>query len=340
MWLISSKLSAWTYRSNPPLDVDPLPTKEDFIQTLDHEGEVLTVLNYNVNCDIYTEESVFKIVSAITLANTDVVCLVETHSQWEGFIKELISEELYPHRIWHHASGPGGIAILSKLPIVDDVILNNTEEVEGSWFPIWAGKVELSHHLIQICIVHLRPPLDQLGYQWSLTSPFTTNKYRKEEIKYLSNYLVKQGELYPTLILGDFNENDSGGSINYLTNNGKGNGIGLNNRTKNLPKNEIYLRDLKFKDAVNEFISQDIETHRWKLPGNIALRSRLDHILYSVDYFICGGCRVISGFEDEASDHLPVYGLFALKNLENKSTSEDGLPTNEVEKENLSQDST
>jgi len=59
---------------------DPIYSKILIIMSLDHEGDVLTVLNYNVNCDIYTEESVFKIVSAITLANTDFVCLVETFS--------------------------------------------------------------------------------------------------------------------------------------------------------------------------------------------------------------------------------------------------------------------
>jgi len=180
--LSSTKLSTWSYTSNPSLDIRPLPSAKEFIASLEEEvDEVISILGYNVNCDIYSDESVVKIISAITLSNADVVCLQETHSTWQKFVDNLIGEEVYPHRIWHHFSGPGGIAILSKHRIIEDTVLTNTDDIEGSWFPLWVGKIELPNSkIVQICNVHLRPPLDQLGYQWSLTSPFTTNKFRKK----------------------------------------------------------------------------------------------------------------------------------------------------------------
>jgi len=191
---------------------------------------------------------------------------------------------------------------------------------------MWMGKVLLpTKREVQICIVHLRPPLYNLGYDWGVMSPHHTNQFRLAEVKYLVHHLL--GSSLPIIITGDFNENDGGGTLGYLTNDGSGKGIGVtavgdlwrwttgNQKTKY----EHALSELRFRDAVRDCVDGDIETHRWPLPKGMLLRSRLDHIVYTADRVECVECCVIPGHED-ASDHMPVFSLFSLRTREADKT--------------------
>ena len=83
----------------------------------------------------------------------------------------------------------------------------------------------------------------------------------------------------PTLILGDFNEDDSGRAVTWLLERG-------------------------FTNVLGEF---DRKTNTWQWPTSVyTFKGRLDHILYSPD--LRGlQARVI---RVEASDHYPVFAIF------------------------------
>jgi len=184
--------------------------------------------------------------------------------------------------------------------------------------------------------------LNELGYQWSVLSPLLTDKFRLAEVKYLVETFVESGTVgLPTVICGDFNENDSGGSLSYLTNNGTGGGIGVGLFGK--PTGDTVaakLTKLKFVDAVHKYVPSGVETHRFPFPfdRNKILRSRLDHVLYTKDKLDCLCCRVIPGFEDQASDHMPILSIFsflegAVKKKPEKQDKEK--PTAKEEKEEV-----
>lgn len=315
MWLTASRLSSTftitnTSKAALPAVTDPLTS--------------FSLLNYNIDCDgAYRSINTENVLTAIVSSNADVICLQESHGDWQRVLQPQLST-LYPHQSWHEPppnTGPGGLAILSKFPILADVILDNGSQVEGSWFPQWFGIVqhELSGSKIGICNVHLRPPLDELGYQWSLMSPVVTNSVRLSEVKFIVNFLAEQDFWdMPLLITGDFNENDSGGTLSYLTNShGIGRGFFSPKHSENTSNisTEQKIGRLVFKDAVNEKVPSNIETHRFPVPfgDNLILRSRLDHVLYNVKYLKCESCTVIPGFEHEASDHMPVLAIFTFQ---------------------------
>lgn len=281
MWLRHSRISSKTYISN---------TKKEQPEIIDGEFKIVT---YNVDCAGNND----KVVEAVAYSGADIVCLQETHRRWKKKFEqnEIVMRE-YPVQHWYDpppSAGPGGIAILSKFPFVNQSLLNNTDIIEGSWFPLWSGITTINNKFLQIGIVHLRPPLDALGYKWSISSPFTTNKIRLQESKFLLDSLHQiQVELgstkknIPTIVLGDFNENDCGPSCSFFSS------------------------SAKMKNAVNEKIPSSIETHRFPIPNypDYILRSRLDHLFYS-ENLICNHCEVIPGYEG-ASDHHPILGSF------------------------------
>lgn len=307
MWLRESRVSNKTYKPNESLTDNPLPQKT--------KPTDISLLSYNIDCDgAYRTTNTENVLTAIVSADADIVCLQESHGDWEKSLRPQL-QTLYPHQKWHEpppAVGPGGLAVLSKFPITSDHLLNNITEVPESWFPLWTGTIGITRRRqFQLCIVHLRPPLNELGYQWSVMSPFITNKIRLSEVKYLAHQLVTLGtHLLPTVICGDFNENDSGDSVNYFVNE-----RGIGGRIFGKPREntiEAELVKMRFKDAVHEFVPSHVETHRFPIPFDPTkiLRSRLDHVLYSVNTLACQNCRVIPGFEDKASDHMPILSIF------------------------------
>jgi len=331
MWLSQSTIRADTYVSRHSLE-GVMPEKVPDLY------DQFTLLSYNIDCDScgcssYSSDRVLKIISAIVKTNADIVCLQETHRYWEETMEHLIGSDIYPYRFWHDPppdAFPGGIGILSKFPITKNKLLKNLHKIPGSWFPMWSGRVELpTNQQVKLCIVHLRPPLYNLGYQWGVLSPINTNQFRLDEVKYLARHLARSKNNHlPVIIAGDFNENDSGGSLEYLTNDGTGRGIEVSrasdwmNRITGTEDTDLEKRlgQLKFIDCVKKFVPNDVETHRFPIPLKIAhgmvLRSRLDHVLYTVDRLTCHGCVVAPGYETGASDHMPVFTHFSLREAE------------------------
>ena len=166
---------------------------------------------------------------------------------------------------------------------------------------------------VLIVNIHLRPPLNDDGSA-TLWTAYVTNKYRLSEVQYLMSHFVKSGSVnvisseenkydvkMPIIMLGDYNEHDDDPALQHLT-------------KTCCDENNFTI----FRDALKEHVDSKRETHRWPLKflgGYITYWSykRLDHCVYSVKYLDCTGCKVIDGYEDNASDHQPCLSNFKFK---------------------------
>jgi endonuclease/exonuclease/phosphatase family metal-dependent hydrolase len=166
--------------------------------------------------------------------------------------------------------------VMSKLPIeqIDDLPAKN-------WFP--AQRIVLSSSLgrLQVLNVHLRPPISDRGS--AVSGYFTTPPVRAEEI---STFAAALDKSLPTLIVGDFNENERGRAAQWLSKNG-------------------------YKSALPEF-QPDAQTWRWRT-SYIALTGRYDHLCYNAQLTPLR----VEVRQAGRSDHLPVIGVFALAETAN-----------------------
>jgi len=230
-------------------------------------GPHFSVLTYNVNFggprpDLAAE--------AIRNADADVVALQETNPAWERFLRPRL-EERYAHVRFRHCGGAGGMAFLSKWPLRERAYARP----EAGWFPGWVVEIQTPVGPVQFLNVHLRPPVSGRG-SVGIGPYFSTKPIRLAEVQALHKRL-EPGK--PTIILGDFNEDDSGRAVRWL----RGQGM---------------------TDALREF-DRRTSTWRWRT-RYLTLRHRLDHILYSPELHCLSAGVVKAG----GSDHYPVIALF------------------------------
>lgn len=160
----------------------------------------LWVLTYNVNFERPSEETV----AAIVDADADLVFLQETHEGWRAMLDEALGER-YPHALYRHADAEGGLAVLSRYPLLQRA----HGRAPGAPFPAWSGTVETPLGELLVLHVHLHPPLDEEGSL--LTGYFTTSEARLDELA----HHIESLEAPPDLVLGDFNEAE-GSAVTHL----------------------------------------------------------------------------------------------------------------------------
>ena len=232
-------------------------------------GPHFSVMSYNVNWGMPRADLAVR---AILEAEPDIVCLQETTPDWEWYLSNTLREQ-YPHRAFRHYGGAGGLAVLSKLPFETRAYV----EPKAGWFPAWIVTVRTPLGLVQICNVHLRPPLSETG-SVSPSAYFDTKDIRRREVQAAWERLDPAA---PAVVLGDFNEDDDGRAVTWLK--GKG-----------------------FTDAVAEF-DTEAPTWHWRL-GLVTLRDRYDHIMHSSG-LRAASARVIKQGE---SDHYPVTAVIEM----------------------------
>lgn len=232
-------------------------------------GPHFKVMTYNVN---YGGPGAELARQAILDENADIVCLQETNAAWEQFLKPDLSK-VYPHVRFHHSGGAGGLAIFSKWAVTEPELV----ESPVGWFPAWIFVAKTPVGPVQIGVFHLHPGVNEQGsftpYAYLSTAP----KARLKETHAFHRRLIPG---LPTLLVGDFNEGDSGNSIGWLGERG-------------------------LKDALPKY-DTSTNTWQWTTSAGITVKHRLDHILYTDDLY-CLDARVR---EKGASDHFPVIAVF------------------------------
>ncbi len=168
------------------------------------ESRALRLMTFNVN---YGNPSPDEALDAIAAADADVVLLQEITSEWKRQLAARFGKQ-YTHQLFRiHTRAAGGLAVLSKVPIVAEEVLPSPER---GWFPAQRLVLETAFGALQILNVHLRPAID--GGSW-IKGFMTTPPLRRREIE---SYWKKLARDVPTVIAGDFNEDTTGSALAFL----------------------------------------------------------------------------------------------------------------------------
>lgn len=159
------------------------------------EAPGLRVLTYNVNFGLEGDRACIE---AIRAASADVVVLQETTPGWEAALREAFGEA-YPHVVFRHSSGAGGIAVLSRYPLGPAEVI----DAPSGWFPALRVVAETPLGPVQLLALHLRPPVSDRGSV--VSGYFTTGPIREAEV---TTYLDHLDPALPTVVAGDLNEWD------------------------------------------------------------------------------------------------------------------------------------
>ena len=228
----------------------------------------LSVLSYNLNFGMAGDPETLEV---IRNADADVVLLQETSPGWEAALRQELTES-YPHMSFRHCCRAGGLAVLSKSAFSEHEYV----AAPAAWFPAWRLRVQTRLGMVQVLNVHLRPQISDSGSV--VSGYFTTPAVREREME---AYYTTLDRSLPTLVAGDFNENESGRAVTYL-------------------------RERGFRTALPEF-HPGAETWRWQTAVG-EVNAQLDHIVYD-DSFEPLNATVI---EAGRSDHYPVLATFRL----------------------------
>lgn len=224
------------------------------------------VLTYNVNFGIPGEPGV---IATIRRADADLVLLQETNPAWETELRAALGGD-YPWMEFHHQPAAGGLAVLARQPFEVKEYL----PAASGWFPAARLVARTPLGPVQVLNVHLRPPFASgEGY---ISGYMRSRGVRRAEI---AAFHARLDPRLPTLVVGDFNEDEGGRAVRFLAARG-------------------------FRSVLPEY-APGVVTWRW--PTSLGtLRARLDHIA-------CDGrleplaARVLQGGE---SDHLAVLATF------------------------------
>ncbi len=229
-----------------------------------------TVLTYNVN---YTCPPSSKTRDAIIHADADVVCLQETTRDWFDFLVAGLADQ-YPHHVMFDHNDAGGLAVFTKRPLIETQKL--PPAAPGGWFPACLLVADTPAGRVQILSVHLRPMISDSFSP--VAGFFTTPAVRRHEVEVFSTKL-KPG--MPTLVLGDFNDQENGKCVKFF-------------------KEQGYV------DTLTLFDPKTATCHH--VIAGINIGTRLDHILYSSKLRPLAA-RVVREGE---SDHDAVWAKFDL----------------------------
>jgi endonuclease/exonuclease/phosphatase (EEP) superfamily protein YafD len=222
----------------------------------------LRVLSFNINYGVGHDPSNVAVVAE---TDADLVLLQETTEQSEAAFREALAGT-YPHVLFRDCCNAGGLGVMSKHPIHEETYLEPTV----GWFPAWRVVVDTPLGPVQVLDVHLRPPMSD-GGSW-VAGYFTTRDDRRKEIEAFWSALDPE---LPTIVAGDFNEDEKGRAIEFLAERG-------------------------LRSALPQ-VEPRAKTWRWQTKVG-KLRLMLDHVVYGPGLEL----RSAEVIDRGTSDHLPV----------------------------------
>jgi endonuclease/exonuclease/phosphatase (EEP) superfamily protein YafD len=256
--LVAAALSVAAGCAGPPPAARPAPT-----------SPLVRVLTYNVNFGIAGDP---ETIAAIRAANADLVLLQETNVAWERSLRAALAAEL-PHMAFRHRGGAGGMAVLSRLPLLETEFLSPNGD---GWFPAVRVVVETGFGRLQALSVHLRPPVSDGGS--FVAGHFSTPSIRLQEI---TAYCARLAPGLPTLVAGDFNEEEDGDATRFVMSRG-------------------------MSSVLGRFVPRQ---PTWRWPTIVGtLHRQLDHV------FTDSGLAAVGAEIKEVgrSDHLPVIAILTI----------------------------
>jgi endonuclease/exonuclease/phosphatase family metal-dependent hydrolase len=244
----------------PPLEPrDPTPGVPHF-----------SVATYNVLAEIHYDQPTVETIGA---THADIICLQEVTNEWEAVIRARYSAE-YPNMLFY-PEGSGGIAVLSKLRLID----REFHTAPNGWHPAWSVLAETPAGWLDLLVVHLRSLYSGTG--GVVEDYLNWGSDHIIEIKPLLASVPAQVTMTPPprMIVGDFNEESNGDGVHYLESFGFTNVLPL-------------FRPGQFT---------------WRSPslGN-QFTEELDHILYDDAVLPLNAYALNRG----NSDHIPVVAQF------------------------------
>lgn len=235
------------------------------------EPDQLRVVTYNVNWGKDGDVTITapkKTCEAIRDTAGDIVLVQESTLFWQQYFKKEFAER-YPYQLFKSQDHAGGFSVLSRFPVTT----LHYQHSHIGWHPAWILRVNSPYGVIQVANIHLNPPLiSEKKPHFALVPYFYTPQKRLKEIKY---YLKLLKPNIPTVLAGDFNEDNNGWVTQFLNQNG--------------------FRDTRIKENQNEM------TWHWSL-GFIPFKRRLDHIFVNNFLSIMHSQVIYSG----DSDHYPL----------------------------------
>jgi endonuclease/exonuclease/phosphatase (EEP) superfamily protein YafD len=234
----------------------------------------LRVVSYNVNFGLAGDPAGVR---ALAQLDGDVVFLQETNAVWERALVDGLQRR-FPH---HQFAPPidlpaGGMGVLSRFPIES---IEQLPVAPGGMFFAWRVVVATDVGRVQVLGVHLRPPISD-GGNW-VVGYFSTREDRRRE---LEHHLARLDRALPTLIVGDFNEDDHGLALARLT-------------------------ALGYRDAIAQHAGPR-RTWEWQVAGGVTLTLQLDHIFYDARFLAVRAHIAEAG----RSDHKPIWADLELPN--------------------------
>lgn len=249
-------------------------------EDLETEEGAVSLLTYNVNMGLANggrmSEQSERVIDAIRKAQADIVLLQEAHQGWETLLRAELEGEL-PYQVYHFDAG-GGAAFLSRWQISSWRALPLPGTVNGSVFHPLVAEIQVPSGAWTLANVHLRPPLE-LRSRTDLSTARRTGPVRLAEVQEIFRFCALSP---PVVIAGDFNEQDWGEALVWLT------------------------EERGMRNALYEHVPRWKETHMWPFGRFMTLKKRLDHVVYDPDRLRSLGCGVLTGYEAGASDHQPV----------------------------------
>lgn len=224
----------------------------------------LRVLTYNMNFGVAGDRAG---VDAITSAAPDIALLQETNEVWEAVLRGTFPHARFQGPKNHWVAG--GMGVLSKWPIRSIAQL----DTDAGPFFAWRIVIDAPGGPIQLLNLHLHPPMDTQSGSW-VVGYFSTRGIREAEAK---DHVAKLDRALPTIVAGDFNEEDEGKAI-------------------------AIFRERGFASALPRF-RPDADTWQWPV-GGTTLKFRLDHVLFQETAFRAIGADVV---DKGRSDHAPVW---------------------------------